>query len=133
MLDISKLAVRETADIHIEDASGEPLYDDKGAPVTITVYGPGSKQFARAQAARNQKLVETMRSKKRGRDTTHEDNADFLADVTVSFNGFQYPGDLKGREQFRACYLDQSLGFIAERVSRELGDWANFTKPSAKN
>ena len=27
-----------------------PLYDDKGKPLSITVYGPGTKVYQRAQA-----------------------------------------------------------------------------------
>lgn len=132
MLDISKLAVRDTAQIHLEDATGEPLYD-KDKPVTITVYGPGTKQFAKAQAVRNQKLVEALRSKKRKQDATLEDTADFLADVTASFDNFEYGSGLTGREMFRACYMDQKIGFIAEQVNRHLGDWANFTNGPTKN
>lgn len=132
MFDIKKLAVAETTTIHLRGADDELLFEN-GEPVSITVYGPGTKAFSKAQAARNKSVLERFQRKGKNRaDTTLEENAEFLAAVTVSFNNFQY-GDLEGHEQFKACYLDTSIGFVAEQVNKELGDWANFTKGSTKS
>jgi hypothetical protein len=131
MFEITQLAVNETTDIHLRGPDDELLYDEAGRSVTITVNGPGTKAFAKAQQAKNKALMEYVRKGKSKPDTTLEDNAEFLARVTVSFNNFWYKG-LSGYEQFKACYLDQSIGFIAEQVTKELGDWANFTKGSTK-
>lgn len=131
MFEISSLAVKETTDIHLHGADDELLYDEAGQPITITVNGPGTKAYAKAQQAKNKVLMEYMRKGKNKADTTLADTAEFLARVTVSFNNFQYKG-LSGYEQFKACYLDASIGFIAEQVNKELGDWSNFTKGSTK-
>ena len=40
---------------------------------------------------------------------------------------------LTGRELFHAVYSDPSIGFIAEQVAKFSGDWANFSKGSAKS
>lgn len=133
MFDISKLAVNETTDIHLRGADDEPLLDEHGKPMTITVNGPGTKAFAKGQSARNKAVLERFQRKGKNKaDTTLEENAEFLASVTVSFNNFQYMG-LEGYEQFKACYLDTKIGFIAEQVNKELGDWSNFTKGSTKS
>lgn len=131
MFEISRLAVNETTDIHLRGADEELLYDENNRPISITVNGPGTKAFAKAQQAKNKAMMEYIRKGKNKADTTLEDNAEFLARVTVSFNNFQYKG-MSGYEQFKACYLDQSIGFISEQVGKELGDWSNFTKGSIK-
>ncbi|PTR17504.1 hypothetical protein C8R31_101668 [Nitrosospira sp. Nsp2] len=133
MFDISKLAVNETTDIHLRGADDEPLVAENGKPMTITVNGPGTKAFAKAQSARNKATIERFQRKGKNKaDTTLEETAEFLAAVTVSFNNFQYL-ELEGYEQFKACYLDTKIGFIAEQVNKELGDWSNFTKGSTKS
>jgi len=132
MFDISTLAVKETAIVELESPDGEPLTNDTGEPITITVYGPGSKRFQDAQGTRNTALLEYFRKggKKKGYEQRVLD-AEFLASCTVSFNNFSYK-DFSGHEMFKAAYLDASIGFISEQVNKAIGDWANFTKASDK-
>jgi len=133
MFDISKLAVSETTIVELETPTGEPLTNDAGELLSVTVYGPGSKQYQRAQAARNRSLLDYVRKggKKLRDDDQREMDAQFLAACTVSFNNFAYK-ELSGHEMFYSAYLDASIGFIAEQVNRAVGDWANFTSRSAK-
>ena len=132
MFDISKLAVKETAVIELESPDGEPLLNENGEVLSVTVYGPGSRQFQRAQGKRNRAILEYVRKggKKMKDEEQRELDAEFLADCTASFNGFVYK-DLTGYEMFKAAYLDPSIGFIAEQVNKAIGDWANFTNKSA--
>lgn len=133
MFDISTLAVKETAVVDLESPDGERLLDDAGNPITITVYGPGSRQYQKAQSVRNRAILEYVRKggKKMKDDEQRELDADFLATCTASFNGFTYK-DFIGYEMFKAAYLDASIGFISEQVNKAIGDWANFTKASDK-
>lgn len=133
MFDISKLAVNATSTIDLEDPNGEPLVNDSGETISVTVYGPGSKQFQKASGVRNRAILEYVRKggKKMKDDEQRELDAEFLASCTVSFNGFGYK-DLTGYEMFRAAYLDPSIGFISEQVNKAIGDWANFTQGSSK-
>jgi hypothetical protein len=133
MLDISKFAVQETARIDLETPDGEPMLDEAGNQVSITVYGPGSKQFQKAQGIRNRAILEFVRKggKKMKDDDQRELDAEFLSSCTVSFNGFGYR-DLTGAEMFKAAYLDPAIGFVAEQVNKAVGDWANFTPGSSK-
>lgn len=132
MFDISKLAVKETAVIELETPDGEPLLDENGKVLSVTVYGPGSKQFQRAQGKRNRAILDHVRKggKKMKDEEQRELDAEFLADCTASFNGFVYK-DLTGYDMFKAAYLDPAIGFIAEQVNKAIGDWANFTNKSA--
>lgn len=139
-MDIRKFAVEETAVLHLKDANDELMYADgaDGAPDTdkpirITLYGPGSKKFAKVQAANNNKLF--TRLKKKGKedqsaDEKAQESADTLTALTHSFENIGYDG-LSGEALYRAVYLDISIGFIATQVNAYLNDWANFTKSSA--
>ena len=131
MFDVSKLAVSATSIIELEDPNGEPLINDNGEVISVTVYGPGSKQFQKASGVRNRAVLDYIRKggKKMKDDEQRELDAEFLASCTVSFNGFVYK-DLTGVEMFKAAYLDPSIGFISEQVNKAIGDWSNFTQGS---
>lgn len=135
MSDIRKHAVEETGVIELVGADDAPLLGDDGKPQTITVYGPGSKPYAKAQAAQNNRMVDKL--KKKGKtDQSAEDKAreqaEFLAGCTKEMSpNIEYDG-LAGEALFKAVYSDATIGFIAEQVGKYLGDWGNFTKGSTK-
>jgi hypothetical protein len=138
MFDITKLAATETSIVELVGGDDAPLFDDKGKRLTITVYGPGTKVYQRAQQRQQNQLMDKI--KKRGKmDQTAEEKlaeqADFLAACTVSFNGFSYPpaDGLEGQELFRKAYADPSIGFIAAQVAAHINDWANFTQSLAES
>ena len=138
MFDITSIAASETSVLELLNAADEPLLDADGNPLTITLYGPGSAQFQRAVARRQNKLLDRLKKKGKSDMSPDEQNAeqaDFLASVTVSFNGWTYPpaGKVTGAELFKAAYKDRSIGFIADQVQTFVGDWSNFTKPSDEN
>jgi len=138
MFDITKLAATETSIVELVGGDDAPLYDDKGKRLSITVYGPGTRVYQRAQQRQQNQLMDKI--KKRGKmDQSAEEKlaeqADFLAACTVSFNGFTYPpaDGLEGQDLFRKAYVDPSIGFIATQVAAHINDWANFTKSSAES
>ena len=138
MFDITTLAATETSIVELVGGDDAPLYDGKGKRLTITVYGPGTKVYQRAQQRQQNQLMDKI--KKRGKmDQSAEEKlteqAEFLAACTVSFNGFAYPPaeGLEGQELFRKAYADPSIGFIAAQVAAHINDWANFTKSSAES
>ena len=126
-MDIRKHAVSPTTTLELRDAT-DRLMDG----VTVTLYGPGSKQYAKAQAAQQNRMIDKMKRKGKS-DQTAEQNAsekaEFLADCTESFTNLEYDG-LTGRALAIAVYSDLTIGFIADQVSAHLSDWSNFTKPS---
>lgn len=129
MFEITQVAARDTYVIELKNADDEPLVDAAGKALSVTVYGPGSKAYAKAQAARNQKMMDRMA--KRGRvklsaEEQSELDAQLLAAITVSFDGWTYKGR-SDRDVFEQAYADRSIGFIADQVMKAAGDWANFS------
>lgn len=136
-MDFKNLAVEDTSVLHLRDAGEALLYEggDKAQPVTVTLYGPGSKTYAKATAARSNHIVERLRKKGKADQSpeeTAQEQAEFLAACTHSMAHVELEG-LEGEALFKAVYADPTLGFIAEQAGKHLGDWANFTKGSAKS
>lgn len=132
MFEITTLAAQETFTLELVGPNDEPLRDEQGAALSVTVYGPGSKAYQRASAARTQRLLDKMAKRGKSRLSGEEqlaEQAGFLAACTVSFNGWAYKGD---PQAFEAAYADASIGFVADQVAKAVGDWANFTKGSSK-
>jgi hypothetical protein len=129
-MDIRTKAVAQTSVLELRDANDELMQG-----VTVTVYGPGSKQYAAAQAKQSNKMIEKLKSKGRINQTAEQkaaETAEFLADVTVEFSGLEYDA-LTGRELALAVYSDTTIGFIADQVAKFVGDWGNFGKVVAPN
>jgi len=127
MFEITTLAAKDTFTLDLLNGNDELLFDTNGQPISVTVYGPGSKPYQKAQNARNQRLIDRMAKKGKVKLSAEEqtrENAAFLAACTVSFNGWAYHGDSSA---FEAAYLDPTIGFIAAQVSKAIDDWANFT------
>jgi len=111
------------------------MLDEAGAPVTVTLYGPGSPEYAKAAAARENRMVDRLR--RRGKsDVTPEENAReraaFLAGCTKEFSANVEREGLAGEKLFKAIYGDSEIGFIADQVAKHLADWGNFTTGSSK-
>lgn len=134
-MDIRKHAVNETSTLHLRDANEELMHDEAGQAVTVTVYGPGSKAYARAQAAQSNRMVDRLKRKGKA-DMSAEDaakeKAEFLAACTQSMQRVDYDG-LQGDELHRAVYADPTLGFVADQVHKHLTEWGNFSKGSPKS
>lgn len=134
-MDIRKYAVEETSVLHLQSAADEPLYGDDKQPMTVTLYGPGSKAYARAQAAQQNRLIDKLKRKGKTEQTAEEkarEQAEFLAACTKEFSSNIEYDELKGEALFKAVYADTSVGFIAEQVGKHIGDWGNFTNASPK-
>lgn len=137
MNDITDFEVEETGYLHFTNANDDLMYlkDDDGEndltkPIGGYFFGPGSKEYAKAQTVNSNKIV--ARVKKKGNvDQTPEqkakEDAEFLVLVTDRFENLTL-GDLSGAELQKAVYLNPKLGFIKDQVAKHTGDWANFTK-----
>jgi hypothetical protein len=131
-MDIRTLSVEETSTLHIRDSSDELVYTEDGKPVEIVVYGPGSRTFAKAQAAQQNRLLEKLKKKGKVDQSAQEkaeETADFLASCTKEFRNIELE-KLQGEALFKAVYADTTLGFIAEQVNKHISDWSNFSKPA---
>lgn len=137
-MDIKSKATIETAFLHLRDADEELMYDGdpkEGRKVGVTVYGPGSRQYASAVARQENRSLDMLKKKGKTDKTAEDkatDNADFLASITVKFEHLDYDG-LSGNALAMAVYLDPTLGYIGQQVRQFSGEWSNFTKGSAKS
>lgn len=132
MFEITSLAAKDTFTLELLNANDDPLRDADGKVISVTVYGPGSKTFTKAQASRTQRMLDRMAKKGKVKISAEEqtrENAEFLAACTVSFNGWTYQGK-SDPEAVLAAYSDPSIGFIADQIGKAVGDWANFTNSS---
>ena len=135
MSDIRRYAVEETGVLELLDAHDEPMIGEDGKQMTITLYGPGSKQYAKAQAAQQNTLIDKLRRKGKTSETAEQkrqEQAEFLSGCTKEFSSNIEMDGLKGEALFKAVYADIGIGFVAEQVNKHLGDWGNFSKPSTK-
>lgn len=141
MLDISTLAVDDTATIHLKSPTGELLFADaeRTKPVRVVIYGPGSKAFGLVEARQSARAVKRMQDNDNKitvapfEDRLRE-TAEDLAALTVRFENLTYSpaGKAEGVELFTAIYSDQKIGFIAKQVQKAVGEWGNFSTGSAK-
>jgi hypothetical protein len=139
-LNLKKIAAADTAIIELLDGHGQRLMTEgtEPQPVTVTIYGPGSKQQAEAVARHRQRSIKA-RAQNKGREPTADEErasqAVLLADITASSSGLDYGEEgaptLTGRELYLAVYGDAQLGFIADQINRKSVDWSVFTKPSS--
>jgi len=135
-MDIRKFAVEPTARLHLRDAGDELMYvdADESKPIAVNLFGPGSKQHARALNEKQNHHVDLIKKKgktKESAEDARKSNAEFLSACTASWENMEYDG-LTGDALSVAVYSDISIGFIADQVASYLADWANFTKGSPK-
>lgn len=149
-MDLRKTAVNDTAFVHFMDANDNLLYekktvpnpdgegtieiDDPDKPVGVTVYGPGSKAFAKANAAKQNRLLDRLKKKGKADLTAAEnieETATFLAAITKSTHYIEID-ELQGEALAKAIYSDTTIGFYADQVNEKIKDWGNFTQPSPK-
>lgn len=133
MASLKKLAINATGTMLVRDAAGELVSDENGQ-WGITVHSPGTKEFQAAKHRYDEKRNNTLASiigkgdTKRTAADDHADIAEFLADVTISFDNFDYEGK-KGREAYKAAYMDLEIGHVAADLNKFLGDRGNFWTP----
>lgn len=128
--DVSQYELEETAVLTVQNAKGDDdlIGADRVNPVTIELYGGGSRQAVKAlhkaglQAqARLQGLVRG-KVDKRGPEMADQEQVEKLAACTKVINNFPVAPD--------ALYANQKLGYITKQVIRFLDDDANFAKAS---
>lgn len=128
--DVSQFELEETAVLTVQNAKGDDDLLVNGAPVTIELYGSGSRQAVkalhRAGQAAQLRLQQLVRGKidKRAAETADAEMVEKLVACTKSINNFPIEG---GAE---ALYSNQKLGYITRQVVRFLDDDANFAKAS---
>ena len=127
---LSKLAA-EVSDIPLKNMDGSAMLDDAAAPVTATVFGPASKIWQVADAAKRRKAMRRVRENNNKLEAASDDAEDvieFLCAVTKRFNGIEI-ADVA--DQVRAIYTEPGLGYIRDHMEADTRNWENFTKASS--
>lgn len=140
MFDITQFDSADTSFMHLKSpVDEEPLFlkvGDEKQPVGITFHSPGSEAYEAAVSRRtNRSLHRSKRKIDITSDLLRSDTVRFLTDCTISFDNLGYPPavDAKGEDLFAALYADRKYGWVIEQANTHLGDWASFTKGSAKS
>lgn len=123
--DLSALELTEENTVAIMDATGDNPLLINGEPLTITVYGQGSKQFVSAKykldnasAAYFAQMVQKKSGTGNRAEEAAKNAADFLCSCTKSINGLAI--------EPLALYSNHKLKYITDQVDKYLGDAANF-------
>ena len=135
MFEITQLAAADTFTLELLQPNGNPLLGEDGTPLSVTHYGPGSKAYQKAKAARHARMAVLLKPKHKMTLTEaeqYQENAEFMAECTVSFNGWGYNGK-NDHDAMVAAYSDHTLDFLTEQISRSIVTWENFTSSSSKS
>lgn len=143
MSSMSKRELQDVSILHLLDAEDELMYadgpdgePDLKRPQRIHLYGPGTKQFARAQAERNNRNMERLQRKgklKMTADETIQERADFLTSVTKSMDNIDSSNGHTGEDLFMEIYMNPKLSYIADQAELHAKNTANFKPPSTAN
>lgn len=130
-MDLSTLDLPETRVIHITHPVAGKLWDENDEPVTISVYGPGSKQalesrrsLMRDTASRAQRIA-----KKKALFTPEEleeRTLKRLVDHTAEVSGLTLNGESITRDNIEKVYADPRFGWLADQVAEKIEDWDSF-------
>ena len=129
--DLSQFETTDTAVLTLLTAKGdEMVVSDQ--PVTITLYGPGSKQQVSA-LRKNQKAAKAVlfasmngRAPKNAEEDEAQRDAEYFTACTASISA-NFP------VQPLALYANQRLSYITKQVRAFLADEANFTSSSPQS
>jgi len=133
MSDILKsLEVADTGTLEVMDNTGMQPLVVNGVPVTIEGFGPGSEQYAKAQAmidsaaqARTFAALRGKASKDNGAEARNL-QARKLAMCTHRINGL---GEINPLD----VYTNPKLGYITNQFAKYIEDWGNFSPVSSKS
>lgn len=129
---LTKLSA-EISDIPVKNMDGSPMLDENNNPVTATCFGPGSKIWQVAQAAKRRSTMRKVREGGGKLEAVADDTPetiDFLCAVTKRFNGLEIEGEA---DQVRAIYSNPLLGYIRDHMSEATSNWENFQQASRSN
>lgn len=126
--DISMYELEETSVLQIQNARGDDdLMGADGKPVTIELYGHGSKQAVAVARKHGQRAATRMKDLVRGKvnknesQVAEEEEVERLVALTKSISAnFPLPPE--------ELYANPKLSYITQQVRSHLNDTANFSK-----
>lgn len=128
---VSDFELEDTAVLTVQNAAGTGDLIHRGKPVTIELYGSGSREAVRAMHKAGQSAQLRLQALMRGKvdpkaaEKADEEMVEKLAACTKAVVNFPIEGGA------RAIYANPKLGYITKQVVRFLDDDANFAKASS--
>ena len=137
---LTKYEMAETGILHLRDAADELMYADDvngqpdlTRPMRIHLYGPGSKEYAKAVAEQQNRILEMLKRKTRAERTEEEqarEQTKFLVACTQAFENIDSDSGATGEALLIEIYGNRRLAFIPDQIAAFLKQTANFTKGS---
>lgn len=136
---LKKFALISTIIHHLLDGDENPMYadgadgqPDMSRPMRAHMFGPGTKQYAKAQAAQSNRSMDRFKKKGKANMTAEEqsvERATFLVACTAQLENIEVD-ELVGDALAMAVYTDIEVCFIPMQLDKLISDTANFTKAS---
>ena len=143
MSTLKQYEMQEIGIVHLRDAEDALMYatgadgkPDLSKPIRVHVYGPGSKQYARAMSAKAARWLKHRERKGKTDQTAEEkalDQTEFLVACTKEIENAESDTGATGAEFFTEVYSNERLSFIATQVTTYMNETANFTSGSTTN
>lgn len=140
-MNLKKFEMEETGVLHLRDAGDQLMYaetdgqPDESKPIRVHVYGPGSKQYAKAFNENANRQVDLMKAKGKTKETVEEAtaaNARFLTGCTKGWENVEGESGATGDELSMEIYTNVRLRFIRDQVAAFVAETGNFTQGSSK-
>lgn len=139
-MNLKRFEMEETGVLHLRDAGDQLMYAPVGEgepekPVRVHLYGPGSKQYARASNDKANRQVDLLKAKGKTRESVEEatlSNARFLAGCTKSFENVDSDTGATGDDLSMEIYTNPRLSFIRDQVAAFIAETSNFSPGFSK-
>lgn len=133
-MDLLKLESPETVTVHIEHPEMGKLYqdDDRNHPITVTVYGPGSRVAVEYDRQHQRKMARLMAKKGTKAlynlppEDLEEMSLDRLCAMTASVDGVEFDGEYITPETVRRVYANPKLGWLRNQVAAKVASWEEY-------
>lgn len=125
-------AAQAGAKLELKAPNGDPLLQDDGAPVTITLLGRDSDVWRRAERAALDRRVNTRKKTVQSADL-ERDALEALVAVTVGWSGIVLDGNALDCTPPNVRRVYERFRWVREQVDEFVGDRANFLPASATN
>jgi len=134
-MDLSTLSTKQKSEdgvvMEVEDPrDGDPLLDEDGNPVTITVAGSDSKAYRTYSRKAQNKRLKNLKPGQRKIDLDaaemEEEQLNLLVECTLDWDGIAWEGKPLECTKPNAKMLYTELGWLRDQVDAYMADRTNF-------
>lgn len=133
-MDLSSIKPQEIFTVELRHpATDEPLIDDDGTAVSISVYGPGSDRNRAVRHKRANAYLKKGRKIKLTAIEVEKGAAEDLAELVCEVKGLEINGAPVTPENIVNLFLSPEFFWVKEQVDNAAGDYENFFRENLKN